>query len=287
MKMKNWSAIVVLMLLALRPGPSAAAQETEPVPPGLELTPGDSILLDSKFLLNDYFMVGVEGGASLSRMSFNPSQSQTSLFVPGTYGIFLTHYEKLFGYMPNFGFKFGVRYSHEGYKFKENKETGVTPTLEGATQAVYSLVEVPFMARLHMDYEHFGIFADAGIYGGWRTSIHREGDNVRDAVRDSFLDTDRRFDYGLTGGVGFALVFSPVEFHVNAGVRYSWGTLYDPDYRSRYFYRFAYPFDIMVTAGVYYHLTKRTGRGRAALKKEAHDRVYYPERYENDLGKGR
>ena len=73
--------------------------------------------LKKAFSINDYTLVGVEYGASLSRMQFNPSKTQTNLFVPGTYGVFLLKYGKLFDGSPNFGFKVGARYSHEGYKF--------------------------------------------------------------------------------------------------------------------------------------------------------------------------
>ncbi|HAY19138.1 MAG TPA: hypothetical protein DCY24_08190, partial [Rikenellaceae bacterium] len=68
---------------------------------------------------------------------------------------------------------------------------------------------------------------------------------------------------------------------------YSWGTLYDPDYASKDYYRFAYPFDIMVTAGVYFQLTRRTGRGKAQLRREAYQQVYYPKQNENIDSKGR
>jgi len=237
----------------------------------------DTVKLNKKFIINDYTLVGVEYGASLSRMEFNPSQEEVFLFSPMTAGVFVTKYGKMFGYLPYFGFKAGIRYSHEGYQFKANKETGRIAVLEGATQAKMDVVEVPFMAHFHIDLLHFKMMADAGIYGGYRLSIERTGPNVSESVAHSFLDHDHRFDYGLTGGVGFALVFDPFEFHVNGSVRYGWSTLYDPDYQSQYFYRFAYPFDIMVTAGIYFQLGRRTGNNKAALRREAYRQVYESE----------
>ena len=234
----------------------------------------DTVQVERKFIVNDYSMIGFEYGGSLSRMSFNPTMEQGSLLLPGTFGIYFTRYGKMFGYLPYFGFKAGVRYGHEGYKFKENKETGVTATLEGATQAVMECIEVPLMAHFHIDMLHFKVMADAGIYGGYRLSITRTGEAVNEELVHAFKDTDRRLDYGLTGGVGFALVFDPFEFHVNGSVRYGWSSLYDPDYMSKYYYRFAYPFDFMVTAGLYFQLTKRTGKGKTQLRKEAYDAVY-------------
>ena len=262
------------------------AQESQDMP---EFTDSylDTVKVEKVFRLNDYSMIGVEYGASVSRMQFNPTKNQTNLFVPNTFGIFVLKYGKLFDGSPNFGFKFGARYSHEGYKFKENKETGITPTLEGADKAIIDVVEMPFMAHLHSDSPHFKVMVELGIYGGYRLSIERFGEAVDESVRTSFMDWDKRFDYGLTGGLGFGIVFDPLEFHVNASARYSWGTLYEPDYYSKYFYRFAYPFDVMLTAGVYLQLTRRTGKGKAQLRREAYEQVYHPKTDGNIDSKGR
>lgn len=247
----------------------------------------DTVKINRVFEVNDYSLIGVEYGVSFNRMSFNPPYSQTTLFVPNTFGVFYTRYGKMFGYLPYFGFKAGLRYSHEGYKFKKDEETGNVPNIEGATQVIMDVVEVPFMAHLHLDGLHYKVMAEAGIYGGYRRNIERTGDNVDASIVNSFKDTDRRFDYGICGGLGFGLVFDPVEFHINANLRYSWGTIYDPDYYSKDYYRFAYPFDIMVTAGVYFQLTRRTGRGKAQLRREAYRQVYYPKQNENVDGEGR
>ncbi len=106
----------------------------------------DTVKVDRVFKINDYSDIGVEYGVSFNRMTFNPPYTQTTLFVPNTFGVFYTRYGKMFGYLPYFGFKVGLRYSHEGYKFKENKDTQTTPDIEGATQAIIDVAELPFMA---------------------------------------------------------------------------------------------------------------------------------------------
>lgn len=237
----------------------------------------DTVKVNRVFEVNDYSLIGVEYGVSFNRMSFNPVYTQSTLFVPNTFGVFYTKYGKMFGYLPYFGFKVGLRYSHEGYKFKENKDTQVMPSIEGATQAIIDVVELPFMAHLHLDGMHYKIMADLGIYGGYRLNIERTGDSVDASLVNSFKDTDLRLDYGVCGGIGFGLVFDPVEFHVNVNLRYSWGSLYEPDYLSKDYYRFAYPFDVMATAGVYFQLTRRTGRGKAQLRREAYKQVFNPD----------
>ena len=119
--------------------------------------------------------------------------------------------------------------------------------------------------------------ADVGPYAGYRLNIQRNGPYVQEDLVNTFLDTDIRFDYGLKGGLGFALVFDPVEFHVNAKVRYSWSRIFQPDYASQYYYRYAYPFDVMVTAGLHFQLSKKTGKTKAMLRKEAYNIVFPPQ----------
>ena len=234
----------------------------------------DTVKVEKSFLLNDYSSLGFEFGPSASRTMFSPTKKQGLLYSPQNFAVYYTKYTKMFGYMPYLAFKMGLRYSNEGYSFKEDKQTRRTPDVDGATKANIKIVDVPMMAMLHLDSEHFSAMADVGIYAGYRLSIERTGNNVEDAYLNDFHDYDRRFDYGLTGGIGFAYIFAPFEFQINANVRYSWGTLYDEDYYSDIYYRFAYPLDFSITAGVYYHLTKRTGRTRPQIKRDAYEKVY-------------
>ena len=235
----------------------------------------DTVDVKKAFVLNDYTMVGIHYGVSFNQMSFNPQYLQTYLFSPEYYGITVSKYGKLFNMYPNFGLEAGIFYGHEGYKFKANKETGALASIRGANECRFTVVEVPLMAAMHMDSKYFKLVANLGIYGGYRLSVERIGDNVADQYRTGFIeDMDRRLDYGLRGGLGFGLVFTPIEFHIKANVRYGWGTIFEPDWYSEYYYRFAYPFDIMVTGSIYIQLTKRTGKTTSALKKEAHSIVY-------------
>ena len=236
---------------------------------------------------NDYLMVGVYGGASLDYGFFNPIRLRQFLPQFPVFGFSLVRQFTMFGVFPNMGFEVGAQLNYEGYEFKANKETGVTPDIEGATQAVMDVVELPFMLHLHTDGPHFMVAADAGIYGGYRLSIERTGDYVMDDLVHNFKDTDRRIDYGLNAGLGFGLVFDPFEFHVNANVRWSWNSIYDPDYASKDYYRFAYPFDVVVTAGLYYHLSRRSGKNRAQIRREAYEQVFHPLNNEDTGGQGR
>ena len=232
----------------------------------------DTIDVKKKNIINDYSMIGVQYGMALSQVMWNPSMRQGFLFVPYNIGFMYTRYGKMFGYMPYFGFQAGVILTREGYKFKADDE-GYIPNVQGATQAVMDVVEVPVMAHCHFDFWKMKLMANIGFFAGYRLSIHRTGESVAPEIADAFMDTDRRFDYGIKGGLGFGFVFDPVEIHFMAMYKYSMGTLYDPDYYSQYYYRYAYPSNIVFSLGVHFHLTRRTGKTTHQLRQEAREQV--------------
>ncbi len=232
----------------------------------------DTIDVKKKNIINDYSMIGVQYGMALSQVMWNPSMRQGFLFVPYNIGFMYTRYGKMFGYMPYFGFQAGVILTREGYKFKADDE-GYIPNVQGATQAVMDVVEVPVMAHCHFDFWKMKLMANIGFFAGYRLSIHRTGESVAPEIADAFMDTDRRFDYGIKGGLGFGFVFDPVEIHFMAMYKYSMGTLYDPDYYSRYYYRYAYPSNIVFSLGLHFQLTRRTGKTTHQLRQEAREQV--------------
>lgn len=232
----------------------------------------DTIDVKKKNIINDYSMIGVQYGMALSQVMWNPSMRQGFLFVPYNIGFMYTRYGKMFGYMPYFGFQAGVILTREGYKFKADDE-GYIPNVQGATKAVMDVVEVPVMAHCHFDFWKMKLMANIGFFAGYRLSIHRTGESVAPEIADAFMDTDRRFDYGIKGGLGFGFVFDPVEIHFMAMYKYSMGTLYDPDYYSQYYYRYAYPSNIVFSLGVHFQLTRRTGKTTHQLRQEAREQV--------------
>lgn len=250
--------------------PRRARQET----PMYSDTFLDTVNVDRSFMINDYTLIGFERGISLNRMFFNPPYLQGWRFSPEYYELTLTRYGKMFGYMPYFGIKVAAAYGHEGFLMVPNIEKGYISMISGATECVYDVAEFVAMAHFHYDIGAFKLMLDAGPYGGRRLKIERIGEDVDEDYRFAFYDWDRRFDFGLKGGAGFAFVFDPVEIHFNAKVRYSWSPLFDPDYRSPYYFSFAYPFDVMVTAGVHFQITKKLGKTKGMLRKEARQIVF-------------
>lgn len=227
--------------------------------------------------INDYELIGVNYGVSLSRMSFNPAQKQSSVFSPMYVSVTFTKYMKMFQYMPFFGWQLGLAYGSEGYRFRKNKETGTTYMVEGATEARFKIVEMPFLLHMHFDSDVVKFMANIGMYAGYRLGIERTGPSVTDGLQNAFADYDKRWDYGLQGGAGIGFIFDPFEFHLNASLRYSWSSIYAPDSSpsiyNQYYYRFAYPFDIMFTAGIHFQLSRRTGWTGRKLKAKAREIV--------------
>ena len=283
----KFKILYILMVLILIPTMSLQAREKKKqnliIETAVDSIPDivlDTINVNKKTFINDYSMIGVQYGAGLSQVMWNPSQRQEMILMPYNFGVTFTRYGKMFGYMPYFGFQVGVFYGQEGYQFKKNEDTGYTYTIQGADKAIMDVIEVPVLSHMHIDFWKMKVMADIGFYVGYRLNIHRfpfDGEyknNDYAAMQDSFLETDNRWDYGIKGGVGFGFIFDPVEIHIKAAYKHALSSLYEPDHYSKYYYRYAYPSNIIVSVGLHFHLTKRTGRTKAELKKEAKELVY-------------
>lgn len=250
----------------------------------------DTINIKKKLVINDYDMLGIQYGMGLSRVMWNPSQKQDMVFTPLNFGVTYTKYGKMFGYMPYFGLQAGIFYAREGYQFKYNEDNDYTYKIAGAEKALIDVVEAPVMFQFHLDMWNFKIMAQIGCFAGYRLSIERfPGKTGSVSIEDqySFLDTDRRWDYGIKGGVGFGLVFEPLEVHFQAMYKHSLSSLYEPDHYSKYYYRFAYPSNIIVSVGVHYHISKRSGRTKSEIKKMAYDMIYKEKEDGNTQSKDR
>jgi len=234
----------------------------------------DTVNLRRKIVINDYFMVGAQYGVSFNRMMFNPGKNQGWLFRPVNFGFLFTKYLKMFGYMPYFGWQVGVFYGQDGYVTKMNEETGVRPSVDGAYSAIYDYIEVPVMSHFHFDVHDFKIMANLGFFGGYRFNVQRFGDAMDENYTNAFHEYDYKIDYGIKGGIGFGYVFGPIELHLTGQLRWGFSSLYQPDYNSPYYYRFAYPLDVIVSAGVHYQLVRRTGKTAKQLREEAKALVY-------------
>ncbi|MBO4566513.1 MAG: outer membrane beta-barrel protein [Bacteroidales bacterium] len=233
--------------------------------------------------INDYSMIGVNYGVTFSGVYFNPYKMGSDIiFNPTYFSVMYTHYEKMFNYLPYFGLTLGFSYSHSGCRFTDDPDTGFPRGfIDGATYESMETVEMPAMMHMHFDNAPFKVLANLGGYLGYRMSVTRNGIWLDEEYTNKFRDYERQFDYGLMGGAGIGFMFDPVEIHLNILGRWSLQNLYEPDYENAifhpyntYYYRYANPIDVSVTLGVYFQLTKRTGRTNRQLKQQARDIVY-------------
>ena len=229
---------------------------------------------------NDYWMAGVYGGVSLQYGFFNPVRYVRWQVQYPVYGFSFVRYYTMFGIFHNMGMEFGAQMNYEGYEFKENKETGYRATESGAYKAMIKVPEVFYLTHFHADLgEYLKLMAKVGLYGGYRQSISRVLDDYYvgydefEKYVNQFRDYDRRWTYGVQGGVGLAFMLNPFEFHLTVQGKWGWESFWEPNYTSEYYYRFAYPLDTAITFGIYYQLTPRFGHSRAQLKKLARQMV--------------
>lgn len=254
----------------------------------------DTVTINTTEKINDYSMIGFNYGVTFSTIYFNPTKMGADFrFNPTYFSIMYTHYEKMFNYMPYFGITLGMSYSHEGCTFRNNPETGYPMGyVDGATNMSITTVELPAMMHFHVDAAPTKIMANLGGYVGYRTSISRSGEWLDEEYANKFRDYEYRFDYGIIGGAGLAFMIDPIELHFNILARWSMQSLYEPDYYNEtfhpyntYYYRYANPIDISVTAGIYFQLTKRSGKTKKQLRHEAKE-IFY-ETLENNKGQNR
>ena len=241
--------------------------------------------------LNNYSSIGVSFGVTSAYMQLNPSVfRQHHWYYPGYASLRYTHYEKMFDYLPYFGWQIGIEFGHEGYYAA--KETDCYYK-ERAQRIKMQVVEVPFLAMIHYDTRWMKFFGELGLYGGYRLNVERFGQyiDLDPSYKYKWYDSDRQIDYGLQGGFGMGVFLGPFELFVMAQLRYGWSSIFEPDSqfpegsgyedRNAYYWRFAYPFDYIFSAGINIPLGKRYGKTRKDLKREAYEIVYGTDKAED------
>lgn len=259
------------------------------------LSKADSAYIERTKVINDYSMIGVQYGVALSNVSFDPSRSTDMQFVPVNVGIMYTRYGKMFGYMPYFGLQAGVFYTRDSYKFS-TLSNGVTDYILGASRAQIHNIEVPLLAHLHYDFWKMKIMVNVGPFVGYRLSISRSdyhyGQNP-DFMKYqySFHPNEKRFDYGIKAGAGIGFVFDPIEIHITGAYKYSLSNLHAPDVnrrtmehddKSKTYYNWSYPTNIIIAVGIHYQITNRIGLTKKQIRKQAASDVY--EMYREAMG---
>ena len=236
----------------------------------------DNVDLNTQARINDYWIVGVHGGVSVEHGYFNPTRPVNFYLNKPVYGFSITRFATMMNMFPNLGMELGFQHNYEGYNFKEFESNGAIYryTIDGAYEAFMEIPEVFLLTHGHIDVgNHFKFIVKAGMYGGYRMNITRKGPSVPIEIIHAFLDTDKRWTYGVQGGLGAGIMLDPFEFHLGVQIKWGWSSFYQPDVASPYYYRFAYPLDGAITFGVYYQLSPRRGHTRSGLRKLAREMV--------------
>lgn len=293
-------SIYIILALFFCLGLNARQAENEEMP--------DSTFINRFKVLNDYSLIGIQYGAALSSGSFQPVVSQNMVFVPINLGVTFTTYSKMFGYMPYFGLQLGAFYTEDAYEFAMNSKGYPSTFILGAYKARMRVLEIPALAQFHYDFWRMRLIVNAGPYVGYRMSIDREyfnyngkeyptiNEEKQRAYQHAFHPNENRFDYGLKAGGGFALIFDPFEIHITASYKYSLSNLHQPDVNllylehdnnSKYYYKWSYPTNIIISAGIHYQLSRRVGATRKELKQRAYDDVMKEFGYEDNSSEDR
>ena len=151
--------------------------------------------------LQHNFSVGVNAGVNLNSAQFTPTVRQNQL--PGiVFGLSGRYISEIY-----FGMKCGVRmeinFSQHGWKeFVENFD-------DLHFQRKTNYIDVPFLAHLAFG-KKFQFFIDGGPQIGFYLSDSSKIDGDWESmsgvvVAQHDMEVEHKFDYGITGGIGFEL----------------------------------------------------------------------------------
>ncbi len=179
-------------------------------------------------------MVGVKYGVNLSGISTQPSLRESRVLTYNNISVLYTYYHALWDKLFNFGLQTGLKHGYEGYASE----------LSGYGE-ICEMVEVPLISQFKIDFSIFRLLVDVGAYGGYRLSTDREG---------GFDRYDQRYDYGIVGGAGIAVVFNPFEIQLEGCYKRSFASMYHTNKYSDIYWMFTYPTNIMFSASLFVHL---------------------------------
>ncbi len=175
-------------------------------------------------------LIGVKTAYNISGVDFNPTMERSGITTNKNFAIEYIYYHDLWKTMPYFGFLASLSYQEQGYKIGE-EETRMTA------------YEVPIVSQFHIDFWKMRVLFNAGGFMGYRVKSS-----------SGFESDDRRLDYGFIAGAGLALVFKPVELHIEGNYQYSLSYLYSPKKYSETVLQFSYPHQLLLSVGLYFHL---------------------------------
>ena len=192
----------------------------------------DTVAPPTKF--KSIHMIGAGYGVNLSGVNSSPKIGQERIWTFNNIGVYYTYYHALWDHLFNFGLVVGAKHGYEGF--------ASTYDTYGET---CEIIEVPLISQFKIDFLPFRLLVNIGTYGGYRLSTDKEG---------GFDKYDQRYDYGVIGGVGLAVVFKPIEIHIEGNYKYALASMYHTNKISDIYWIYTYPQNIMISASVHVHL---------------------------------
>lgn len=197
----------------------------------------DTVTIDAPIKKKE-LLIGVKYGFAITNLYSTPYLDPKSHNSPLNLSLLVTYFTPLWGYMDYFGIQTGVRYTNYGYSI--NKE-GYEYLGQNLTN-----IEVPLISTFKYDIKkHFRVMLNLGPFAGYRLKTSKPG---------GFDCFDRRWDYGLEGGGGFAIRFNPVEIHIDCMYQYHFSWLYHPEIISSDVWLYTYPNNLSFNIGLHFKI---------------------------------
>ena len=192
----------------------------------------DTVAPPKKF--KSIHMIGVSYTINWSGVTSSPKIGQERIWTFRNYGITYTYYHAMWDHLFNFGVTVGAKHCYEGFSSPYSGYGGT-----------YETLEFPLLSQFKIDFSRFRLLLNLGPYYGYRLSTDREG---------GFDQYDQRHDYGIIAGVGLAVVFKPLELHIEGNYKYALASIYHANKYSDLYWLFTYPQNIMFSASLHVHL---------------------------------
>ena len=187
--------------------------------------------------------LGINFGYGMSGVMFQPDLKQTS--YAGSYSGGLSFKYVGEKYM---AFQAELNYTQRGYKKPEIGDSIYTRT--------YNSIMLPMMAQGNVTYKRVSVLLNLGCYASYmlnsKDQIKTKGITYKNDY-EFFLKRDRRYEFGVLGGIGLGLKFNPIMLQVESRYYYGLTNLYNPDYTNNRPYG-SRQFQLQFSAALFYDL---------------------------------
>lgn len=179
-------------------------------------------------------MLGIRGSYQLNSISSNVDMEDTRLNTYKNISLVYTYYSSLWNMMSNFGIQAAAKYGEWGFN-------------SGYLESEHlNYAELSLLSQFHFDFSRFRFLFGLGPYAGYRLNSLKEN--------DSWDKYDNRFDYGLMGGAGFAVIFGPFELQIEGDYQFSLSSIYNMNKYSDEYWVTVTPRNIVLNLTLFYHL---------------------------------